>query len=400
MGQQEDRPVALQAPVQVREHRALAAACAACHARAPGCAVLDRGMGDSQELTGEVLSADKVPGAVLYELGQGSPLRLLPGGQRLLGELASLGLQVAPEVLEHLLAPGLQTRDPLPCLVPSCAVVPDPGPQLRVPVQAGLEGLQGCSAGRGARIGAVGVAVPLGQFRRHPVIGQRVAEVGEAPPPLLGRLLEDAVLDLQGRDAPPLDLAGEAGLLGSGCHAVLRRDPPVAVAQQDQQEGPAPLDLVEADLQDQQLAGLFVAGPCGLHTDPQVDRLEDVATPAKLLLQAREDMVPQLVAFRVHIAKRAADEDRSRPPPRCHQLPFPAESSVRGQRVQLYVPPEALSTREYGSARGRIAPVLTYRPSRALGSCIPDKLLRVGNNPAALGSIHGLGYSVYQQFMA
>ena len=131
----------------------------------------------------------------------------------------------------------------------------------------------------------------------------------------LGRIfLQDTEFDLESGDALPLDFRSEPLLLRGRGHAVRRRRPAVAVAQQHKQERAAALDLVEADLQDQQFAGLFGARLCGLDPEAEVDRFKMMPAFPQFFFQPRKDTVAQPVPLGVHVLERGTDEDRAGAP--------------------------------------------------------------------------------------
>ncbi len=168
--------------------------------------------------------------------------------------------------------------------------------------------------GPNARIGRVQVAVAGGHIGRHLIVGQRIAEVEETAPPLGGVFFEQTEVDLQVRDAPAGHVGLKAGLAGGGFHAFCRRDPAVAVAQQYDEEWPAPLDFVEADLENAEFLGGLIGQVDGLYPQPQVDGVQMVAPPPKPLGQLGKDHVLEVVPLSLHVLERAADKDRPRPP--------------------------------------------------------------------------------------
>ncbi len=106
------------------------------------------------------------------------------------------------------------------------------------------------------RAGGALIAIEGGYFRRHLIIGERLPEIKEASPPLF-RAVQDTVLDLQSGDALSPKLCLEACFFCRRLHSLFRGDPAVAISEDDDKKGTAPLDLGKAYLQHEKL---FCAG--------------------------------------------------------------------------------------------------------------------------------------------
>jgi len=156
-----------------------------------------------------------------------------------------------------------------------------------------------------------GLAVIGGDFGRHAVAGQGIAQVKKAALLLLRALLENAILDLERRDALAVHLGPETGLGRGRLHARLFGHPAVALAQKHNDEGPAATDFIQADLEDQELLGLLLGRGDGLHPETQVNWLKQMPALPQPLGQLREDVVLQPVPLRLHVTERAADENRA-----------------------------------------------------------------------------------------
>ena len=171
----------------------------------------------------------------------------------------------------------------------------------------------GQPAGRGGSdlwIGIARVRVFRSRLGRHLVIRQRLSEVVEAAL-LLVRVAQHAELDLQRGHALAPHIRLEPGLLDRGLHPLLRRHPPVSVAQQHDLEGPAPLDLAQTHLEHEQLLSHLVIQVHRLHAPPQVDGLQVMSPLPQSLLQLREHLATQHVPLGLHVAEGAGDEDRT-----------------------------------------------------------------------------------------
>jgi hypothetical protein len=140
-------------------------------------------------------------------------------------------------------------------------------------------------------------------------------------------LLEDTEFDLQCRDALVAHVDVEAGLACRGLRTLARWHPAVAVAEQDDEERTAALDLAQADLEHADLARFLIGRVARIDAEAQIDRLEEMPPRPQPLLQLGEDEAAQAVTFRLHVAEGAADEDRSRDPGRRHR--FLNRSAVR-----------------------------------------------------------------------
>ena len=123
------------------------------------------------------------------------------------------------------------------------------------------------------RIGGIEVTVVGGRGGVHFSVGQRLPKV-ETTPPLLPGIGQDPEFDLQGGDALARHRSLKAHLLGRGPDAVFRGHPAVAVSQQPDQKGAAALDLLQADLEDQQFLDLLFLQGLGLHPPAQVNGLQ------------------------------------------------------------------------------------------------------------------------------
>ena len=110
------------------------------------------------------------------------------------------------------------------------------------------------------------------------------------------------------------DAAGKSFLRSFHSRDLVRRgNLPVAVAEQDDQERSAALDLGEADLEHLDLTGGFVGfAPATTPSRRSIHARNDAARAAAP--PVRKDMGAQAIALRLHVKKRATDEDRTRPP--------------------------------------------------------------------------------------
>ncbi len=113
---QDQQIVAAQRPVQVREQAALTAPGGPGHADPPG---IRFGFADQvEQRVGDRFASDETARPLFDELVQVPLVLLLPGGRRLAQERLGLGLQVRPQILQHLLPEGLEPRDALSVGVP------------------------------------------------------------------------------------------------------------------------------------------------------------------------------------------------------------------------------------------------------------------------------------------
>jgi hypothetical protein len=126
---------------------------------------------------------------------------------------------------------------------------------------------------RRGSVGGIRIGITRREFFRHLRVWQRLAEIEEGALHLLG-IGQDAEIDLEMGQAAAANAAGEAFPRGSSFHclgSIRRGNPPVAVAEQDDQEWPAALDLAETDLEHLNFARAFVSFGFGGDADPQVD---------------------------------------------------------------------------------------------------------------------------------
>lgn len=75
--------------------------------------------------------------------------------------------------------------------------------------------------------------------------------------------------------------------------------------------GAGAVDFIEADLEDEEFAGLFLDRVGGVDASAEVDGFEVVVALAEAFGEFREDDIAEVVSFGVHIAEGAADKDRS-----------------------------------------------------------------------------------------
>jgi len=129
------------------------------------------------------------------------------------------------------------------------------------------------------------------------------------------RVLEHAVEDLQFRDALARVVLNPAELL-ERIGRVARRHPTVAVAQDADEERPALVDLLEAELEDLVVLGLL-AGDAPTQVD--VDQADAVLLQP--FAQGREDHLDEVIALRVHVTERRRDEDTDGFPGTAHANP-------------------------------------------------------------------------------
>ena len=291
------------------EQSALAAARLAAQAHAPGLARGFGGQGEVQQFLAQGLAPHEAALAVLHELVQVGPLALLPGGRRLLLVAPGLLLQVLPQALQHHLAQGFQARYLLASGIPAHGVFLAAAQGLHHAPDPSLEQVQAVGRFRRARGGVVAVAVEGGGLGGHLVIGQGLAQIEAAAHHLLPAG-QHPVLNLQGGDALAGHIGNEAGLVDGCPHALGRRHPAVAVAHEHHQEGPAALDLGQADLEHQELLALLVGHGLGLHPPAQVDGLQVVEALAQAILDNGKDLVPQVDALDLHVAEGAGYENR------------------------------------------------------------------------------------------
>jgi len=260
----------------------------------------------AQDLIGDSATADKAAAAVLDEFLQNPALLLLPAWRWGMEEGLSLLIEIVPELFQHRFPESFQPGDRLALRVPLSGIFVHAALELRILPDALLERLQPIVGVLAVRI--VPVAVNRRYIGRHFIVGQWLAEIEAAAASLAGHF-EDAVFDFQGGDALAGHIALEIGLCGCGGQAFLRGDPAVAVTDQRNKKGPAALDFAEADLEDQQLLGLLLVEADGLDAPAQVDGLKAVAPIPELLHELGKDLIAQIIALFLHVAKGGGNED-------------------------------------------------------------------------------------------
>ena len=129
--------------------------------------------------------------------------------------------------------------------------------------------------------------------------------------PFLFGTVENAELDLQRGDAFAGNIGLEAGFINSRLHACCVGNPAVAVADQGDEKGTAAGDLVQADLQDQQFLLLLFIDVDGEDAPAEIDRREVMPPFEQPIFQFRKHVVSQPVPFRLHVAERGRDKDRT-----------------------------------------------------------------------------------------
>ena len=296
----------LQGAVDPAEDAALARAGFPRDANAPraplrhgGERVLDQGIGHR-------LALDETTEAALDEVVQAAAVGLQPGPGGIAQPLPGLPIQVLPEIGLHLSGEILEIHHLALRGIPPGTVGPDAiGELVRDPL---LQRLELAHPLRRFRIFCKTVVEALADGGGHAGVVQ-LTEVEPAAPALVG-VLEHAVEDLQLGDALSDDAGFESSGLRGGLHAFARGRPPVAVAQDADEEGPRAFDLIQAYLQHLQLALPLVPLLRGLDALAQVDRLQVVAALQQLLAQDVEGVDTQVVPLGVHVGKGAADEER------------------------------------------------------------------------------------------
>ncbi len=148
------------------------------------------------------------------------------------------------------------------------------------------------------------------------LVHPRVVELPEVDPAarLLIGIAPQPELDLECRDALALEFSTELRLLDRRPRPVEWRHPAVAIADEHDQERPAALHVIEADLQHQFLLGVVVGEPPRLDAHPQVNPLQDRVVLCQFFPERVKRPRLQQVPFLVHVAERPAHEHRPRAP--------------------------------------------------------------------------------------
>ncbi len=189
--------------------------------------------------------------------------------------------------------------------IPARLILENPAAQIRVIAQPLLQVCQLLMTGLYLGICCAGIAISRGPFRRHLLIRQGLAEKEQGPVLLVRIILENTEFDFQGGNALVGQREVYALLPGRGLHALLGRDPAVAVPQQHDQKGAAAFDFVQTDFEDLEFPGFIGLQRAGFHAHPQINGFQMMPALPQFFFNPRKHGMPEYVALGMHVFEGA-----------------------------------------------------------------------------------------------